>query len=232
MREIGYAGYAMHKALHDDFRKRELEKYRRVVDSGECRREDIQDFIGTGIGWLLEHIATADMAIVGKGVLASAPAEGIALDEAALEREVDLALTATLNIEVHVKIMNPHYAGEAFGQAIHHKIVYDTERGKVSVIAGIERSFVLEVARMLYGEGIDSETDLIMSTLDIFGTNFWATLGRKFLGGDPHFTVSESGFLISSRLRQELAQLKPTTSVLFRSDKGLFYVASDAELSP
>lgn len=127
MREIGYAGYAMHKALHDDFRKRELEKYRRVVDSGECRREDIQDFIGTGI---------------------------------------------------------------------------------------------------------DSETDLIMSTLDIFGTNFWATLGRKFLGGDPHFTVSESGFLVGSRLRQELAQLKPTTSVLFRSDKGLFYVASDAELSP
>ena len=184
-----------------------------------------------GIGWLLEHIATADMAIVGKGVLASAPAEGIALDEAALEREVDLALTATLNIEVHVKIMNPHYAGEAFGQAIHHKIVYDTERGKVSVIAGIERSFVLEVARMLYGEGIDSETDLIMSTLDIFGINFWATLGRKFLGGDLRFTVSESGFLISSRLRQEFAQLKPTTSVLFRSDKGLFYVASDAELS-
>lgn len=232
MREIGYAGYAMHKALHDDFRKRELEKYRRVVDSGECRREDIQDFIGTGIGWLLEHIATADMAIVGKGILASAPADGIALDEAALEREVDLALTATLNIEVHVKIMNPHYAGEAFGQAIHHKIVYDTERGKVSVIAGIERSFVLEVARMLYGEGIDSETDLIMSTLDIFGTNFWATLGRKFLGGDPHFTVSESGFLVDSRLRQEFAQLKPTTSVLFCSDMGLFYVASDAEISP
>lgn len=140
MREIGYAGYAMHKALHDDFRKRELEKYRRVVDSGECRREDIQDFIGTGIGWLLEHIATADMAIVGKGILASAPAEGIALDEAALEREVNLALIATLNIEVHVKIMNLHYAGEAFGQAIHHKIVYDTERGQVSVIAGIEPS--------------------------------------------------------------------------------------------
>ena len=69
--------------------------------------------------------------------------------------------------------------------------MYDAERGKVTVIAGIERSFVLKVARMLYGEGIDSETDLIMSTLDIFGTNFWATLGRKFLGGDPRFTVSE-----------------------------------------
>ena len=29
----------------------------------------------------MEHMATADMAIVGRGVLASAPAEGIALDE-------------------------------------------------------------------------------------------------------------------------------------------------------
>ena len=45
---------------------------------GECSKEEIQDFVGSGIGWLLEHIATADMAIIGKGILA-APAKTVTL---------------------------------------------------------------------------------------------------------------------------------------------------------
>lgn len=236
MREIGYAGYAMHKELHDEFRRKELAKYQKIIESGECKKEDVWDFLGTGIGWLLEHIATADLAIVGKGVLAeieqpksAAAQEGAGLpDEAALEREINLALAAILNTEMNAKISNPHYAGESFGQAIHHKIVYSSARGKTTVIAGIERSFVLDVARMLYGEDIDDEMDLIMSTLDIFGTHFWATLGRRFVGDAVQFSIQESSFIIGSRLPQELEQLKPTTSVLFSSNKGKFYVASDA----
>ncbi len=216
MREIGYAGYEMHRQLHADFRRKELTKYQKIIESGECKKEDVWNFLGTSIGWLLEHIATADPAIVGKGVLA------------ALEREINLALAAILNTEMNAKISNPRYAGEPFGQAIHHKIVYSSVRGKTTVIAGVERSFVLDVARMLYGEGIDDEMDLIMSTLDIFGTHFWATLGRRFVGDAVQFSIQESSFIIGSRLPQELEQLKPTISVLFSSNKGKFYVASDA----
>ena len=230
MREIGYAGYEMHRQLHADFRRKELTKYQKIIESGECKKEDVWDFLGTGIGWLLEHIATADLAIVGKGMLAEIeqPKEISIPDEAALEREINLALAAILNTEMNAKISNPRYAGESFGQAIHHKIVYSSENGKTTVIAGIERSFVLDVARMLYGEGIDDEMDLIMSTLDIFGTHFWATLGRRFAGDAVQFSIQESSFIIGSKLPQELERLKPTTSVLFHSNKGKFYVASDA----
>ncbi len=230
MREIGYAGYEMHRELHAAFRRKRLAKYQKIIESGECKKEDVWDFLGTGIGWLLEHIATADLAIVGKGVLAEAErlTEISMPDEAVLEREINLALAAILNTEMNAKISNPRYAGESFGQAIHHKIVYSSERGKTTVIAGVERSFVLDVARMLYGEGIDDEMDLIMSTLDIFGTHFWATLGRRFVGDAVQFSIQESSFIIGSKLPQELEQLKPTTAVLFNSNKGKFYVASDA----
>ena len=74
MRKIGYTGYTLHKMLHDEFCNIQLKKYQDIVKRGECSKEEIQDFIGSGIGWLLEHIATADMAIIGKGILA-APAK-------------------------------------------------------------------------------------------------------------------------------------------------------------
>ena len=74
MRKIGYTGYTLHKMLHDEFCNIQLKKYQDIVKRGECSKEEMQDFIGSGIGWLLEHIATADMAIIGKGILA-APAK-------------------------------------------------------------------------------------------------------------------------------------------------------------
>lgn len=57
------------------------------------------DFVGVGIGWLLEHISTADMAIVGKGVLCSPKAEE--LNEKVLEQEVNMLFTATLNLNLN-----------------------------------------------------------------------------------------------------------------------------------
>lgn len=80
MRKIGYTGYTLHKMLHDEFCNIQQKKYQDIVKRGECSKEEIQDFVGSGIGWLLEHIATADMAIIGKGILA-APAKNSDFEE-------------------------------------------------------------------------------------------------------------------------------------------------------
>ena len=84
MRRIGYDGYGMHKKLHDDFHSIQMVKYQKIIENGQCNKDDVWDFIGSGIGWLLEHIATADMAIVGKGILVQTDA--INVNEAALEQ--------------------------------------------------------------------------------------------------------------------------------------------------
>ena len=41
------------------------------------------------------------------------------------------------------------------------------------------------------------------------------------------FSLKESHFIVSTHLQQEFLHLNPTTSILFTSNKGLFYVASD-----
>ena len=225
MRAIGYEGYALHKMLHDDFQNGQLVKYRQIIESGQCREADVWDFLGSGVGWLLEHIATADMAIVNKGILAQPTHPQV--DQATLEDEINFLFASTLNIEANAKIASTQYVGEYFGKAIHQKMIYETEVGEVSVISGIERSFLLDIGRMLYGGALEDEVELLLSTIQIFGVHFWGTLGQRFAGNNSRISIKESRMLLGETLTEEFRQLRPTTSLLFTSDKGKFFVSSN-----
>lgn len=152
MRKIGYTGYTLHKMLHDEFCNIQLKKYQDIVKRGECSKEEIQDFVGSGIGWLLEHIATADMAIIGKGILA-APAKNSDF-EARLEEKINTLLTASLNIAANAKIIGRSYQGEFLGKAVYQKMVYGLDSREITIVSGIESSFLLRVAEMIYGTAL------------------------------------------------------------------------------
>lgn len=227
MRQIGYDGYAYHKMLHDEFINIQLEKYQKIVESNECSKEEIWDFIGSGIGWLMEHVATADMAIVGKGVL-SQPKQSC-LNESAFEEEVNRMFTSTLNMEINAKIINTNYRGEHFGKAVHQKMILQVNSKERVVISGIEQSFLIAVAKMIYGDTVENEMDLILSTLQVFGANFWRTLAQRFLEPADELFVRESSIIVTGTLSEELNKMQPTNSILFTSDMGKFFVTTDAE---
>ena len=226
MRQIQYDGYALHKMLHDDFRKIQLAKYQRIVDSGVCTKEDAWDFIGTGIGWLLEHITTADMAIVGKGIL-SRPAASV-VNAAALENELNLLFAATLNMEADARVVSADYRGEPFGKALCRGFVYSRSGQRSTVISGIERSFLMYVANQLYGDRAQDEIDLVMSTVEMFSAQFWITLARQLAGFSEKIDVVESRFLMQDAVPEELRSMNPVVSLLFTSNKGKFFVSTNS----
>lgn len=227
MRQIGYQRYALHKLQHEEFKKNQLAKYRKIVESGVCSKEEAWDFIGNGIGWLLEHIATADMDIVGKGVLRENVASNV--DISTLEHEIDLLFAATLNLDAHTKVINTNYMGEPFGKTIYQKIIYEHNGRMVTVLSGIEISFVLSVAKALYGDGVEDEMTLVLSTVEMFGAQFWVTLYRQMTGDCDNISVKESHFLVGAALREELHKLKATVSLLFTSENGKFFLSSNTE---
>lgn len=227
MRKIGYEGYALHKMQHDDFCHIQMAKYQKIVSSGQCSKEEIWDFIGSGVGWLLEHIATADMAIVGKGVLTVPPVTSI--DQAVLEEKLNLLFDATLNLEPNVKIVSTNYGGEPFGRAVYQKFVYERDGREITVISGIEESFMLDVAKTLYGDSVENELDLVLSTVEMFGARFWISLSRELIGTGSKINIKNNSFLVGSLLSEEIQNLKPTTSILCTSDKGKFFVACDSD---
>lgn len=226
MQSIGYDGYELHHLLHQDFLQQELVKYQKILDRGECDKEDIWDFIGTGIGWLLEHIATADLAIVGRGpMMQTKPAQ---MNREAFEKEVNDLLTATMNMEMDAKIISTNYAGEYVGDMYYWKTIYHTRVGDTTLISGIEKAFVRNIAQTLFGEGAKEEMGLIRATVRMFDKNFWATIIRRFIWDDFLPDVEEGDILEGERVLQELQLLKPTVSVLFASNKGKFFIANDS----
>ena len=225
MRRTGYPGYAIHKMQHEEFLSTQMAKYRKVVESGKCSKEEVREFVGSGVGWLLDHIATADMAIVGKGVL-SRHIESRS-EASALEEGVNTLLAATLNLEANAKIINRRYVGEPFGKAICQKILYEKQGQRIAVVSGIERSFVLYVANQLYGDNMEDEMDLVLSTVEMFGAQFWLSLIQQMTGSTSKIEILENHFLVGQSLHEELRQLHPTLSVLFTSDRGKFFLASD-----
>lgn len=228
MKQIGYEGYALHKMQHDDFQKVQLEKYRKMVDRGSCSKEEIWDFIGSGIGWLLQHITTADMAIVGKGVLSGQGRQDINVET--IENAINSLFVTTLNVQANAKIISTAYDGAPFGKAVCQRFVLERAGRLITLVSGIERSFMMDVAQAIYGSQAVDEMDLVLSTVETFGAQFWVTLYRQLTSDPTPIDIKENKFLIGNTLADEIRSLNPTSSLLFTSDKGKFFIATNSEV--
>ena len=199
MREIGYAGYEFHKMLHDEFYNMLLKKKADIVKRNECSKKEIVELVGDGIGWLLEHIITEDMAIVGKGI--SAISSYNSDFEEQLKNVINTNLISFLNVAANVKIINRNYQGEDFGKVICQKMVYNLGSRQIVVISGIEKTFLIRVAEMIYGIDIEDEMDLVLYSMQTFGANFWRAIGQYFVGNHDLLSLSSNSFIIAQGFR-------------------------------
>lgn len=229
MREIGYAGYEFHKMLHDELYNMLLKKKADIVKRNECSKKEIAELVGDGIGWLLEHIITEDMAIVGKGI--SAISSYNSDFEEQLKNVINTNLISFLNVTANVKIINRNYQGEAFGKVICQKMVYNLGSRQIVVISGIEKTFLIRVAEMIYGTDIEDEMDLVLYSMQTFGANFWRSIGQYFVGNHDLLSLSSNSFIIARSIPEELDMLKPEKSLLFDSDMGKFFIATNGKMA-
>ena len=229
MRKIGYGDYALHKQLHDEFKESTLSSYERVLETGECSREEVMDFVGRGIGWLVEHISTADLAIVGRGTLGKPRITRI--NTQVVEQEFNAIFASTLNMDVQVKLIDTNYAGKPFGAAICQELVYRRGEQKVTVLAGLENSFLMAAAEAVYGSQLKGMEALVMSTMEIFSANFWRTVGSRFVEGDAEMVFEKNQFLTQPQLEERYAKHIPKLSILFNSNQGKFFVATETDIA-
>ena len=229
MREIGYAAYEFHKMLHDELYNMLLKKKADIVKRNECSKKEISELVGDGIGWLLEHIITEDMAIVGKGI--SAISSYNSDFEEQLKNVINTNLISFLNVTANVKIINRNYQGEDFGKVICQKMVYNLGSRQIVVISGIEKTFLIRVGEMIYGTDIEDEMDLVLYSMQTFGANFWRAIGQYFVGNHDLLSLSSNSFIIARSIPEELDMLKPEKSLLFDSDMGKFFIATNGKMS-
>ena len=214
-----------HKRLHDEFAESQLEKYKQIVESKWCSKEDILDFVGSCVGWLLEHVATADMAIVGKGILTRPKI--MELNRSSLEREANLMFASALNMEINPKIINPIYTGESLGEAVYHELDYDQKSCHKKILVGMEKSLLIRTSHIIYGDDITEMDALMMATLEMFGASFWRTFGERIVLEPETMEFKGSHVLTQKQIKFLFERKQPTLSVLFETEIGRFFIASD-----
>ena len=224
MKKIGFKGYELHKMQHDDFQSVQMGKYQKMLNSGSCSMDDIGDFLGNGIGWLLEHIATADMLIVGKGVHAAPVKPDVNIS--VLEQTLDSLFAATLNVKTNTHVIDQTYCGSPYGNVLYQMMVCEREGATNTLIAGIERSFVAAVANMLFGERMKDDSAVVLHTVEAFGAQFWISLHRMLTGDEAGIHIKESKLLSGDDVSDLVKTMKPAISILFSSDMGKFSVST------
>lgn len=144
---------------------------------------------------------------------------------------INTNLISFLNVAANVKIINRNYQGENFGKVICQKMVYNLGSRQIVVISGIEKTFLIRVAEMIYGVDIEDEMDLVLYSMQTFGANFWRSIGQYFVGNHDLLSLSSNSFIVASSIPEELDMLKPEKSLLFDSDMGKFFIASNGKMS-
>ena len=225
MQKQGYADYENHKRLHDDFQQVHIGKFEELIESETCTKEQIFEFVGMGMGWLLEHISIEDMAIVGKGVLCKPKAPEI--NQQALEQEINMLFAATLNLNINAYVIDANYKGQNFENAIYQRFTYDKHLQPVNIISGIEKAFLIHIAQSIYGDELTDADVLILSSMEIFGATFWRTLGERLVNTGDGVNYRSSTFLSQKQIKETFAAQKPAVSILFGSDWGKFFFYSE-----
>jgi hemerythrin-like metal-binding protein len=226
MRLIGYPQYQEHKQLHQTFFREQMRHFADRLDTEECGKDDVLKFLNSTYGWLILHVATADMAIVDKGVLNRRP--NVSFDAETLPREIESLLWQTLNVRVHIKKVDTEFRGEQLKNAVFQKLVYDISGQEVTVIIGKERRFLSCLTDALWPDqwGVTdlAHVGFMQWTFDAFAVGFWRTLAARYVP-DRMCAIKNRRFLEPQEVAPELNAVEFNHTFLFETDKGRFYTA-------
>ena len=144
-RKIGYGGYKMHKALHDNLREVTLPSLKIELENNDYSNESIEAFISIFIGWLTGHIMVEDKAITGK-VSSRWPNYSNEDDIDNLNKEVHELMAHVFHRKA--RLANRHYAGENLTKGIfysmnfvgeddsHYEVTFFAEEPVIFLMAG------------------------------------------------------------------------------------------------
>lgn len=164
--KIGYGGYKMHKALHDNLREVALPSLKAELENNDYSREAIEAFVGVFVGWLTGHIMVEDQAITGK-VPSRWSHDGNDDDIDSLDKEVRELMVHVFHRKA--RLANRHYAGEKLTKGIFYRMNFTGEdNSRYEVIFFAEEPVIFLLAGGLLGKEVFKlEKSAFMSYLQL-----------------------------------------------------------------
>ena len=227
MQSVGYAGYAMHKSLHDNLRDDTLPTLEAELKENGYSKESVRHFLGICIGWLNAHIMIEDYAITGKS--------SSKWTHPAAESETDsLSKTFVHSLETlcHAKAqaVSQHYGGEDFasGKTICYRLTYlAKDKSRLQFHFVFEQSLVLHTLSAILSQDILRVDQTAISAMQIFSEQFVYALKSHFMSGKKYL-LEKSELISFDRFVRTFDKEYPPYSLLF-SVEGKGYCAFCAD---
>lgn len=228
MQSINYAGYAMHKSLHDNLRDETLPALEAELEEHDYSKESVRHFIGICAGWLNAHIMIEDYAITGKSASKwMNPASENDTD--ALAKMILHSLEALCHSKAQV--VSQHYGGEDFssGKTICYRLTYiSKDKSRLQFYLVFEESLVLYTLSAILGQDIPRVDQTAISAMQIISEQFVYTLKSHFMT-DKKYYLEKSDLITFDRFVRTFDKEYPPYSLLF-SVEGKGYCAFCADI--
>ena len=214
MKSIDYAGYDVHKSLHDNLRDDTLPTLEAELEEQGYSKESVQHFLGICIGWLNAHIMIEDYAITGKSP--SKWAHSASEDETDSLCQTFIGSLETL-CHAKAQVVSQHYGGEDFasGKSICYRLTYlAKDRSRLQFYFVFEESLVLHTLSAILSQDILQVDQTAISAMQIFSEQFVHTLNSHFMA-DKKYLLEKSDLIDFDQFARTLDKEYPPYSLLF-----------------
>lgn len=214
MQSINYAGYAMHKSLHDNLRDETLPALEAELEEHDYSKEAVRHFIGICVGWLNAHIMIEDYAITGKSASKwMNPASENDTD--ALAKMILHSLETLCHSKA--KVVSQHYGGENFssGKTICYRLTcLAKDKSRLQFYLVFEESLVLYTLSAILSQDIPRVDQTAISAMQIFSEQFVYTLKNHFMSDKKYF-LEKSDLITFDQFTRTFDKEYPPYSMLF-----------------
>lgn len=230
MREIGYAGYARHKRLHDRMRRETLPALERELYATGFSTAAVQRFIGVCTGWLTGHIVIEDRSITGAAAVefpAIAPDDGRELIQAVILRPLQELFGP------QVRFLGGYSREEAVADAQYCELTYRGREGRrLRFILVIGEQLLLRAAGMIFGMEFYAKNEIVRFAMQEVAQNLIQRAAAGF-GQDPdEYQLEGDRFLEEEEYLRLFRRQAPQHSLLFSVGQACFALCIDRLPAP
>ena len=216
--KIGYAGYATHKAIHDNLRENVLPALEEDLEKQDFSKEAVTYFLSVFTGWLYSHILIEDRAIVGTALSRyNKPAD---MEDAKL-LDVEFSELMKNLFGIKATLVDSHYQGQLLDNALYY--VLDFVRKDVGsttkiVIIG-EKKLVTYMIKVLTNGGF---TQLDKNSLGAYFQLAYncALEIMDLLHKGEHYELVSHKLVDNAELNRIYAHQLPEHGIIWKTDYG------------
>lgn len=228
MQEINYTNRVEHKQLHDNMLYHMLPAIEKELEESAYSDESIQKFIGLCLGWLINHIAGEDMAIVGKNIsrLGRRQAEHTLK---AIEEAIINIVKSNFGNDLEPNVVNEIYGGEYFGKVLCHEVKYDymLEKRKVFVRVALEEKLIFSICSQFLGSELQAVDETVLGMVEMLSRLMLERLAEVFGLTRNTYVYKDTTFLKRERFGELVRERVQTVSLLFDTKMGMFALCID-----